>query len=102
MLNSALSAITAAVVGVILNLAVWFSLHTLFAKVETKVFLDQTRYFHGLKLLVPDPATLNFASLGIALLACLLTFYWKKGMAVTLAICAATGAVLYFAPKLFG
>src|SRR5882762_10919966 len=32
-LNAALSAITAAVVGVILNLAVWFSLHTLFAQV---------------------------------------------------------------------
>ncbi len=34
-LNSALSAITAAVVGVVLNLAVWFSLHTLFEQVNT-------------------------------------------------------------------
>jgi len=37
-LSAALSAITASVVGVILNLAVWFSLHTLFAGVtETQL-----------------------------------------------------------------
>ena len=35
LLGSALSAITATVVGVILNLAVWFCLHTLFAQVDT-------------------------------------------------------------------
>ena len=33
-LNSALSAITAAVVGVILNLALWLALHTFFAQVD--------------------------------------------------------------------
>ena len=33
-LGAALSAITAAVVGVILNLAIWFSIHTLFGQVE--------------------------------------------------------------------
>src|SRR5215218_10357085 len=33
-LNAALAAITAAVVGVILNLAVWFGLHVLFARVS--------------------------------------------------------------------
>ena len=35
LLGSALSAVTATVVGVILNLAVWFCLHTLFAQVDT-------------------------------------------------------------------
>ncbi len=35
-LTGAMSAITAAVVGVILNLAVWFGLHTLFAEVITR------------------------------------------------------------------
>src|SRR5207247_1527505 len=34
-LKGALSAITAAVLGVILNLAVWFALHVLFSRVET-------------------------------------------------------------------
>jgi chromate transporter len=33
-LSSALAAVTAAVVGVILNLAVWFAVHTLFERVQ--------------------------------------------------------------------
>ena len=94
LLSSALSAITAAVVGVILNLAVWFSLHTLFGSVETKSL-------YGLRMQMPDPTTLHLTSLGIAVLACLLTFYWKKGMALTLAICAALGAIYYYARTLF-
>lgn len=87
-LNSALSAITAAVVGVVLNLAIWFSLHTLFGEVTTT-------NVKGLKLQVPEFATADTAACAIALLACLLTFYWKKGLAVTLGVSAAAGAVLY-------
>ena len=87
-LNSALSAITAAVVGVVLNLAVWFSLHTLFGKVTTTKFM-------GLRLQVPELATADIAACAIAILACLLTFYWKKGMVVTLGVSAAVGAVLF-------
>lgn len=89
-LGSAFSAITAGVVGVILNLAVWFSLHTLFSKLHPKSLV-------GLSLLVPDPATLNVAALAIAVLAGLLTFYWKRGMTATLAICGVTGVALYWA-----
>jgi len=37
-LSSALAAITASVVGVILNLSVWFALHVLFARVDTLKF----------------------------------------------------------------
>ena len=33
-LNAALSAITAAVVGVVLNLAIWFAIHSIFREVE--------------------------------------------------------------------
>lgn len=88
-LNSALSAITAAVVGVVLNLAVWFSLHTLFGNVTTINFF-------GMRLQVPELATANIAACSIAILACLVTFYWKKGLAVTLAVSAAAGAALYF------
>ena len=51
-LTAALSAITAAVVGVVLNLAVWFGVHTVFSQV-TDV------YFSRLRLLVPDWATLE-------------------------------------------
>jgi chromate transporter len=41
-LNAALSAITAAVVGVILNLAVWFALHTLFGRLVEYRFYGMT------------------------------------------------------------
>ena len=58
-LGSALSCITAAVVGVILNLAVWFALHMLFADVaETHV--------GGIRLLLPDWSSLNYAAAAIA------------------------------------
>lgn len=87
-LNSGLSAITAAVVGVVLNLAIWFSLHTLFGKVTT------LNVYH-MRLQVPEFASADLASCTIAILACLLTFYWKKGMFVTLGISAAAGVVLY-------
>lgn len=90
LLGSALSAITAAVVGVILNLAVWFALHVLFASVVE-------RRFAGVRVLVPEWTTLNIAAAAIAILACGLTFCWKRGMAVTLATCAAVGAMIYLA-----
>jgi len=87
-LNSALSAITAAVVGVVLNLAVWFSIHTLFAKVTTT-------QFYGLRLQFPQIASADITACLIAIFACLLTFYWKKGMAVTLGTSTSLGAILY-------
>jgi chromate transporter len=88
LLSSALSAITAAVVGVVLNLAVWFSLHTLFGTVTSA-------RFGPLRLLVPELATVNVAACLVAILALSLTFWWKRGMAVTLAASACLGAVLY-------
>src|SRR6185295_8983133 len=58
-LNAALSAITAAVVGVILNLAVWFALHTIFGEVrETAAF--------GLRLWLPVWQTVQLPSLVLA------------------------------------
>jgi chromate transporter len=89
LLSSALSAITAAVVGVILNLAVWFSLHTLFATVSTiNVF--------GFRLLIPELASVSIPSLIIAAVACLLMFYLKRGMAITLTSCFVLGIILFF------
>ena len=86
-LASALRAVTAAVVGVILNLAVWFSMHTLFEEVGSY-------RWSVVELPVPEWGSLNVAALGITVVACLLTFVWKRGMGVTLAVCAALG-VLY-------
>ncbi|MCE9603706.1 MAG: chromate efflux transporter [Planctomycetia bacterium] len=91
-LSAALSTITAAVVGVILNLAVWFSLHTLFGSVST------TR-FYGTRFLLPDFGSLHAAIAAIAVLAMLMTFYWKRGLATTLAVCGLLGvAAYYFVP----
>ncbi len=88
-LTSALSAITAAVVGVVLNLAVWFSLHTLFAQVgETDAY--------GVRLYTPDLASLDPFAAAIAAAAFLAMFKLRWPMLRTLAISAATGALLHY------
>jgi chromate transporter len=85
-LSSALGAITAAVVGVVLNLAVWFAVHVLFAVVET-------RHAGPLSLLVPVPSSLDVPALVLSVFAVLALFRWKLGMLKTLGLCAAAGAV---------
>ena len=87
-LSGALSAITAAVVGVILNLAVWFALHTLFAEVgELHGF--------GARLLLPQWSTLDPFSLLIAAGACCLLFLLRLGMLKTLALSATAGVLVH-------
>jgi len=88
-LSSALTGITAAVVGVIFNLAVWFSLHTLFGRVAEV-------HQGPLRLLIPDVRTLDPAALVIAAGAFLALFRWKLGMLKTLAASAAAGSVWWF------
>ena len=88
-LSTALSAITAAVVGVVLNLAVWFALHTLFRQVE------DVDYILGMRLSVPLWHTLDIAALVIAVLAILAVFRLKWGMISTLAGSAALGMIYY-------
>lgn len=87
-LGAALSAITAAVVGVILNLAIWFALHTLFGQVDEK-------HVYGLVLQVPVLPTLNIASLVLATAAMLALFRFKVGMIPTLLACAGAGILLH-------
>jgi chromate transporter len=83
-LDAALSGITAAVVGVILNLALWFSLHVLFAEVGE---LRAT----AVRLLVPDPVTIDFAALLITAGAFLALFALRWGIVRTLAAAALAG-----------
>jgi chromate transporter len=84
-LAGALSAVTAAVVGVILNLSLWFALHVVFATVEP--------VWHGpLRLWQPDVATLDVKAVVLSALAALLLLRLKLGIAATLAISA--GAAL--------
>ena len=86
-LQSALAAITAAVVGVILNLSLWFALHVLFATLSP-VSLGPL----GVDL--PDLASLRWRVLPLIALAALLLFGAKRGVPVTLALSAALGWVL--------
>jgi chromate transporter len=85
-LGAALSAITAAVVGVILNLAIWFALHLLFSNIA-KV--------PGLALELPVPSSINAWALVLAAAATLAIFRFKAGMFATLAGCSAAGVILH-------
>jgi chromate transporter len=87
-LTRALSGITAAVVGVILNLAVWFSLHVLFAEVE------EVRTA-GVRLLVPRWPTLDVAALVITLGAFVALFRLKWGIIRTLLLAALVGLLYH-------
>jgi chromate transporter len=83
-LRGALAGIMAAVVGVVLNLAIWFSLHTLFGVVEK-------RQLGALVLQVPDWATLDRAAAAIAVGAAVATLIYHAGMLRLIAVCAALG-----------
>src|SRR5216683_3639887 len=87
-INSALSAITAAVVGVILNLAIWFAIHTIFrATVPVNAF--------PFSFDAPVPASVDPWALVLAVAAAIAIFRFKVGMIPTLAACCAAGIVLY-------
>jgi chromate transporter len=88
-LNAALAAITAAVVGVILNLAIWFGLHVLFGEVREWAGA-------GLRLDVPALSTVNWASLVLTLAAALAIFRFKVGVIPVLLGCAVIGVLLHF------
>ncbi|MEZ0303919.1 MAG: chromate efflux transporter [Hyphomicrobiaceae bacterium] len=81
-LRSALAAVTAAVVGVILNLTVWFALQVLFARV------GEWR-FGPVHVMAPDPASLNAKALLLSALAAVLLFALHRGVVTTLGICSA-------------
>lgn len=85
-LSAALAAITAAVVGVILNLAVWFAMHVLFREMTT---LDAL----GLSLDVPVLSSIRPASLLLALTAIIAIFRFHLGVLTVLAGCSALGLV---------
>jgi chromate transporter len=86
-LTGALSAITAAVVGVIANLTVWFALHALFAEVR-EVRLGP------LVLDTPQLASANLPALVLTALSILAMFRFKFGVLAVLGAAAATGMAL--------
>ena len=83
-LSAALAAITAAVVGVIANLAVWFSVNALFA---------EQRRFTGLgtEISLPLLGSVEWPMLTLALIACLLVFKLRVGVLVLLSAATALG-----------
>jgi chromate transporter len=85
-LSGGLSAITAAVVGVILNLAIWFGLHVLFREVGA---------FHAGPIAIATPRweTVNWLAVALSLLGAVLLFRLRLGILWTLAICGALGLI---------
>jgi len=77
-LASALAAITAAVVGVIANLALWFATHVLFARLSA----------HGL----PDLSTVRLLPALLTGIALAMLFVLKWNLARTLSVSAVLGA----------
>jgi chromate transporter len=86
--SAALSAITAAVVGVVLNLAIWFALHTLFAEVRDVA----TGPFD---FDVPVLASINIPALLLAAAALIAMFRFKVNALWVLAGCAGAGLLYH-------
>ena len=78
----ALAGVTAAVVGVILNLSLWFALHVFFGTVEPIAI-------GPLQLSRPDFASLNIEAVALACLAAFLLFRMHANIMATLVIVAA-------------
>ncbi|HVR82303.1 MAG TPA: chromate efflux transporter [Luteimonas sp.] len=85
-LHSALSAITAAVVGVILNLSVWFTLHTVFHQVEV-------HDIGWLQLDVPIWGSFDPAAFALGAMALIAMLRFKLAMGWTLLGSAVLGAL---------
>jgi chromate transporter len=91
-LSGALAAITAAVVGVILNLTLWFVLHVLFAQVE-EMRAGPLRWYAF------DPLSMDLKAATLALIAAVLAFRFHRGLIEMVAIMATLGVAVRF---LFG
>ena len=84
-LSGALKAITAAVVGVIANLSLWFAVHVFFATVTR---IDAT----PIHMTLPDPITLNLIPALLALAAAFLLLRRHWSLPLVLALAALTSA----------
>jgi chromate transporter len=89
-LSGALTAITAAVVGVILNLAVWFAQHVLFREQKTLAAF-------GMEIGYPVLSSVDVYALALATLAAIMMFVIRAGLVKTLIACSAAGVALRLA-----
>lgn len=88
-LSDALTAIGAAVAGVILNLALWFGLNTMF----TNVSMESWGPLH---VSVPELVSINWSALAIAAVAAALIFRFGWPTLRVLAVCALLGALVAY------
>ena len=88
-LAGALAAITAAVVGVILNLSVWFALHVLFGTVTE-------RHVGPLRWYAFDPAGLDTHAAILAVTAAIIAFRFHRGMIEVIVVMALLGIATQF------
>jgi chromate transporter len=89
-LKGGLAAVTAAVVGVIANLSVWFALHVLFSRV-----LEQS--IGRLILTLPDMSSFDWRAAVLALTATILIFRLKWNIMPVLGVSASGGLLLSYA-----
>ena len=85
-LNTALSGITSAVVGVVLNLSVWFTIHTLFNEVTEKEI-------SGIHLLIPEWQSIEWGAAGIAVIAAVAFFILRFDMLKTIGLSVLLGLI---------
>jgi len=88
-LTAALSAVTAAVVGVVLNLAVWFALHVVFGEVREDDL-------GPIRLFVPIWQTVEWAALIIAVGALVAMLRFKVSMIPTLCVSGVLGVTYFY------
>jgi chromate transporter len=89
-LSGALAGITAAVVGVILNLALWFALHTWFREARHQRGL-------GFSFDIPVLATIDVWAVLLSIAAIVAIFRFNIGTIQTLLACSAAGLLLHLA-----
>jgi len=92
-LNGALTAITAAVCGVILNLAVWFAVHSIFRQVLPL-------HWGPVSFDAPVSTSVDIWALALTVAAGIAIFRYNVGMLTTLAACCGGGLALHAAQSI--
>jgi chromate transporter len=88
-LSGALAGITAAVVGVILNLSVWFALHVLFGEVTEK-------HAGPLRWFAFDPLALDLKATALAIIAAVLAFGLHRSLVEVVGVMAVLGVAVRY------
>jgi len=91
-LSAMLTGVTAAVVGVIANLSLFFSIHTLFGR-------TQLEDWGPVRITAPVWSTVSPRAVFVTILAFVLVFRYQLSVLKVLGLCAVTGAAIYLAAR---